>query len=287
MNDSLLFLTDLHFWEVVTNPLKLFNKRALGNFNVWLRRRHHFHMERAEAFADEVAATGIKTVLLGGDFTSTATDGEFQLAAAFAAGLERRGLHLIVIAGNHDVYTFESVRKRRFEQYFAKHLPAAGFPALQVLPGGTPLLLVPTICPNILSSRGRVTEEVVARTRELIDAAPPGSLLVSGHYPVLDETYAYRSSFSRQLGNAQGLRDAMGASGRDILYLAGHVHRFSYLRDARFEKLHHLTTSAFFLQRSGAKLQGEFSEIRVAGEGFAVHRHFCESGWCCERVEPR
>jgi hypothetical protein len=287
VNDSLLFVTDLHFWEVVTNPLKLLNKRALGNFNVWLRRRHHFHMERAEAFADALLDTGIKTVMLGGDFTSTATEGEYALAARFVDGLEQRGLQIFLIAGNHDVYTFESVRKRRFEQYFGKYLPASGLPALQRLPGGTPLILVPTVCPNLLSSCGQVIAEVLESTIELIDGAPPGPLLISGHYPVLHETYAYQSGSSRQLRNADALRDAMGISGRDILYLSGHVHRFSYVQDSRYSNLKHLTTSAFFLERPGEDIGGGFSAIQVADGEVSVQNHFFDSEWHGEEVAAR
>ncbi len=285
--DRLLFITDLHFWEVVLNPLKLLNKRMLGNANVWLRRRHHFHMERANDFADAAAATGAKTVLLGGDFTSTATEGEFALAKTFLERLRAGGLEIVIIPGNHDVYTFEAARKRRFERYFADYLRYEALPALHRLPGGVPLILAPTACPNLISSRGRITPREVEAVAALIDGAPAGPLLVAGHYPVLQSTYAYNSGFSRRLRNAALLRQVLGAAGREMIYLSGHVHRFSFVRDPRHPRLCHLTTSAFFLQRPQSAVTGEFSEIMVLPREVRVIRRWRETNWTAETVPPR
>ncbi|HIJ65996.1 MAG TPA: hypothetical protein HPP77_08590, partial [Candidatus Hydrogenedentes bacterium] len=127
--DRLLHVADLHFWRVVFDPLRLANKRFLGNLNVALRRRHEFRMERAKPFADALAATEVRHVVLTGDFTSTSAEEEFELASEFVRGLQRRGLTLSILAGNHDVYTFEARRKRRFERCFAGLVPDTGFPA--------------------------------------------------------------------------------------------------------------------------------------------------------------
>ena len=84
--DRLVHIADIHFWRVTLNPFRLVGKRALGALNVLLRRRRDFAMERAEQFADAVAATGINAVLLTGDFTSTSLDEEFALARASSFG---------------------------------------------------------------------------------------------------------------------------------------------------------------------------------------------------------
>ena len=36
MKGSFIHITDLHFWELVLNPFRLLNKRAIGNVNVFL-----------------------------------------------------------------------------------------------------------------------------------------------------------------------------------------------------------------------------------------------------------
>lgn len=284
--DTLVHITDLHFWEIVKNPFALLNKRFLGNANVIYRRRHEFHMHQAATYLEHLATLGLDQCLIGGDFTSTATPGEYRLGRAFVDDLVARGLAVHLIPGNHDVYTFESVRRKRFEQFFNGLTPNEGYPARIDLAGGTPLILTPTVCANYLSSAGRITAEEVEKTRALVEACPPGPVLVAGHYPLLHKTGAYTSGKSRQLRNADALRAALGRTNRPILYVAGHVHRFSYTRDRDFPALLHLTTAAFFLKRPKESMAGAFSVIGTGPEGFSVSWHRFESGWTSEAVAP-
>lgn len=277
--DRLVHITDVHFWHIALNPLRLLNKRLLGNANVALRRARHIHMAHADTFADAVAATGIQSVLLGGDYTSTALDEEFRMAATFIRGLRERGLQVHAIPGNHDFYTFESVRARRFERYLSEFIPTGGYPARVALPGGTPLILVSTVCPNVVSSKGRITDEEIAKVAGLVADAPPGPVVVAGHYPLLHETIAYRSPPGRQLRNASAFRDALGATGRRVQYMAGHVHRFSYAKDEHHENLFHLTTAAFLLHRRREGTSGAFGELEVREDGFAAYRHEFRETW--------
>jgi len=277
--DTIIHITDLHFWQIIRNPLALMNKRLLGNANVIYRRRKEFHMGQAAIYGEHLASLGISECLIGGDFTSTATPGEYEMGKAFVDGLARRGMRVYVMPGNHDVYTFESHRARRFEHYFADYAPNAGYPHATTLPGGTGLILAPTVCPNMLSSAGRITDAEIRAVRELLETAPAGPVLVAGHYPVLHRTAGYTSAKSRQLRNAEAFRIAMGQSGREILYLAGHVHRFSYTQDADFPNLRHMTTGAFFLKRPKDDCRGAFSTIQVAGGEFRVAWHRFAQHW--------
>ncbi len=273
--DALVHITDIHFWEIVRNPLQLLNKRFLGNLNVILRRRRAFDTSHAAAFADALAATGVRVLFAGGDFTSTATDGEFRQAAAFLENLAARGMQIIIIPGNHDVYTFESVRKRRFERHLGAFLPEAGYPCRITLPGGTPMVLAPTVCPNWLSSRGRIADADVDRVARLIAEAPPGPLIVGSHYPVLHATEGYASGPMRRLRNADALRRALvdAAAQRPILFLSGHVHRFSDQPDPEAPRLRHCTTPALFHRHRQGGIAGAFSEIHVGQEDFLVRPH--------------
>ncbi len=276
--DALLHITDLHFWEIVWNPLRLLGKRFLGNLNVALRRNQEFHTERAETTADALAATGISTVFAGGDFTSTSTDREFEMAAAFLRTLAGRGLRVLAIPGNHDRYTFTSARRRRFERYLGEFLPAE-LPCRVDLPGGTPFLLLPGAQPNVLSSCGRIHGRDIERTAELLSACPPGPVLVGAHYPLLPEAPGYETPPLRRLRNAEALRQALGGSGRTILHIAGHVHRASYVQDPQYPGLWHATTDALFFERSGAKRRGMFTEIQVSEDRFDLCRHVFDGAW--------
>ncbi|MFP4500439.1 MAG: metallophosphoesterase family protein [Candidatus Hydrogenedentota bacterium] len=286
LKDRFVHIADLHFWEVVLNPLKLLNKRMLGNANVVLRRRHEFQVHFAEEYADAVAALGINTAVLTGDFTSTATEREFEAAQAFTRGLAARGLEVVVMPGNHDVYTFGSVRRKRFEVCFGDYMPAKGYPARLDLPGGTPLIIVPTVTPNILSSKGRITPAQVAASQALVRDTPDTPVVVAGHYPLLHRTHAYTTSSGRQLRNAASLRAMLAGAERDILYVAGHVHRFSYVQDPDHARLVHLTTPALFLHRRKEDIRGAFSEVHVYDDGtFRVFEHINKGTWQrCEAV---
>lgn len=263
----------------------MMNKRFFGNLGVAFNRRHDFIMERAEPFADAVAATGVSTVVLTGDFGSTSLDEEFALATRFVNGLRGRGLTVHLVPGNHDVYTVESCRKRRFEQHFQEFIPECGFPARIELPGGTPLILVPTVCQRPFSARGRVTIETIQAVSKLLEGCGPVAI-VAAHYPVLHRTNGYDSNPFRRLDNADLLRNTLGKTGKRILYVAGHVHRSSFVRDSLFPNVQHLTTSAFFGSNPASGADGEFTEITVTNEAFSLVQHRYKEQWTATPLAP-
>ncbi len=276
--DSFLHLTDFHFWEIVLNPLRLLNKRAIGAANVLLKRRYEFLTDRAASYAEYAAGLGIRQVLITGDFASTATETEMAQGAAFVRSLEQHGLRPIVIAGNHDVYTFESRRKKRFERHFGPWLPEKPLPCIHTLDGGTPVLFVPTVCPNYITSKGRISDAEVRSVEALLDTVD-APVIVAGHYPLLQRTYGYEINPGRRLRNAEVLRRALGRSGPKVLYISGHVHRFSYVQDDTYPSLSHLTTGAFFRRDLASGLEGEFSEVHLEGEAVRVIRHVHRGEW--------
>ncbi len=283
--DTLLQVADLHFWNLTINPFRLLNKRALGMLNVALRRRHEFDAARAFSYLEALAASSCRQLLLTGDFTSTSLDEEFEQARAFVAELCNRGFTPHVLPGNHDVYTFESVRTRRFQRHFGEYLPRNGYPSCHTLPGGTSLILVPTVCPNLLSSRGRIADSDVSTvTKLLAEASDP--VIVAGHYPLLLRTPGYVLTKERLLRNAEALRETLGGCGRRVLYVCGHVHRFSYVKDAVYPNLTHLSTGTFFGKHRHGQTDGAFAEIDVLREGFRVFRHTHQREWRREAVVP-
>jgi 3',5'-cyclic AMP phosphodiesterase CpdA len=287
IRDRIVFFTDLHFWKVVWNPLHLLNKRLLGNANLFLRRRHQFPMLNARPFAMHALATGARTVLIGGDLTSTATDAEFRLARGFIEFLQRQGAEVLTVLGNHDVYTFEASRRRRPQKHLQPWLPESGFPAQLALNGGTPIVLLPTARPRLLSSRGHFGAEEARAAADRIAATPPGPVLVCGHYPALSETAGYGSKWGHRLDGEERLRRTLGECGRAVLYVSGHVHRFSSTPDPDFDSVHHLTGPAFFNHWRPANRHGGFLQIDCGTSGFEVRHHWKAEHWQCDVVKIR
>ena len=284
--DRFLHIADLHFWRVEWNPLVLMNKRLLGNANVLLKRRHHFHQQHAGERLAYIAGLGIPDAILTGDFTSTATPAEFELAQGFVEELRRNRLDLSLMPGNHDVYTFESVRRKRYEEYLGNSRPRAGAPLVRRLPGGTPVVMVDTVQANYLSSRGHFPAETEAPLEAML-ASLADPLVVAAHYPVLPETYAYRVTPNRALERAEALRRILGESGKRILYIHGHEHRCSFVQDPEYPQLQHLSTDCLFRHDPERETEGEISEIGVHAGGFFVYRHRYWGHWVRESLLPR
>lgn len=282
VRDHLLHLTDFHFWEVVYNPFRFLNKRFIGNINVFMRRRHEFFMDRAEAYADYAGGLGAPDALLTGDFTSTATAPEFEMARQFVLRLEGHGVKPVAIPGNHDVYTFESVRKKQFQKFFESWMPEQPLPCTIHLRGGTPVVLVPTVRPNIMSSQGYVGPQVIREVSLLLDAIE-GPAIVAAHYPLIHKVGSYVAPVGRRLLNADGLKDAIGKHPHPVLYLAGHNHRFHIERDGGFPQLTHLCTASLLWQDERSGTKGEFCELLIDSGGIEVIRHVCRASWETER----
>jgi hypothetical protein len=114
--------------------------------------------------------------------------------------------------------------------------------------------------------------------------------VVVGHYPFLNETKGYTVNPNRQLRNAEALRRALGESGKPVLYVCGHVHRFSFERDSEYPNVVHLTTGAFFRTAHESNSEGEFSEVRIGRGAFEVVRHVKRGDWekhaASEEIRP-
>lgn len=277
-----LHITDLHFWNLVYNPVYLCNKRVLGTLNLLLRRRKYLHLGRAGSFIQLLNTLQIDAILIGGDFTTTAMPEEFAQAAAFLEKISAICPNIYLLPGNHDVYTFESCRKRRFETYLGGYAPAMGDPILSRLDDGLSLIRIPTVRPNLVTSRGRVTSPQLEQARKMIAGAGGHSMIVLAHYPLLQSTPAYTLNADRHLINAEELQEVVGQSPVPLLYLAGHVHAFSHAVDPVYKHITHVTSSALFYGKEDR--QGGFTEIETEGPAFKIIPWYYQDGWV--RGEP-
>ena len=188
-----------------------------------------------------------------------------------------------MVPGNHDVYTFEASRRRRFEEYFSEWVPRHGYPTYERLEGGTELIMLATVRPNLISSAGLVTDESVQFVAETL-ARVSGPAVVMGHYPLMDQTPEYELSKSRRLRGSERLREALGSSPQKVLHLAGHVHQFSSMPDPTYPNVHHVTGPALFNRWAPASRNGGFLRLRVGDAGIDVQHHYLKEAWRMEET---
>ncbi len=276
MGDRILHITDLHFWAIPGNPLRWLGKRGVGLINVILRRRHEYRTERADEFAGMLAAIDSAAIIVTGDVSSTALDVEFAQANAFMEAIRARGRTVWALPGNHDIYTRHAFHTRRFERGLSSFLPGPEWPCRQQLPGGTSVVFAPTVYPDF-AARGYIAKDEIKAVATLVREAPPGPVVVAAHYPLLNTTADYHSIITRRLRNADPFRQALGETGRKILYIAGHVHRPSCTPDKEYPHLSHLTTPPLFRQRHTPPTDGTFSEIEITDNEFTITRHHIQN----------
>jgi len=272
-----LHITDLHFWNVVYNPVYLCNKRVLGVINLLLRRRKYLHTERSESFIELLSTLQVDALLIGGDLTTTALPDEFRQAAAFLKRISAICPNIYLLPGNHDMYTFESCRHRRFETYLGEYAPVLHETTVSTLADGLSLFRIPTVRPNLVSSRGIVAPAQLQKSREMITTTEGRAAVVLAHYPVLQSAPGYTLSAERRLINAERLREIVGQSPVPVLYLAGHVHAFSHVADPRYKNVTHVTSSALFYGKKGR--EGGFSEIETDGDSFRIVPWYYGGRW--------
>jgi 3',5'-cyclic AMP phosphodiesterase CpdA len=112
----LAHISDLHVLspEGVHWREMLFNKRVTGWANTRLRRGRVFRRRYLDAVLD--AALRADHVVITGDVTNLALDGEYREAVRVLAG-RAGGAEVTVIPGNHDLYLPSIRRERRFQHY--------------------------------------------------------------------------------------------------------------------------------------------------------------------------
>ena len=236
----LALIGDIHFYRLQAPLLSLAGKRLLGQCNLWLRRRHAFDMRLLEPALHRLRAIEPELVLFAGDFTTTALPGEFADVSALLqqhvrARSERDDspsrtesgdarLPALAVPGNHDRYTFTSMRTKALEQALPGVVPAS-LPSLVQLTPTWKLLLLDSAVPRVLSSRGRVD----ARTIELVSRASSQTavnqgLLILCHYPLYRPS-GVRANWSHELAGREALREAVSRCPGRVVFLHGHVHQ--------------------------------------------------------------
>jgi 3',5'-cyclic AMP phosphodiesterase CpdA len=211
-------ITDLHV-ELPPRFEQLFSKRALGAVNLYvLGRSGHFTRPTVEALVRAVVDAAPDVIVCTGDLTSTATQEEFELAAALLAPLTDR-FPLLVIPGNHDVYTGESLG--RFRAHFGRWSNDGIYPYVRSF-DGVDFVAIDVSRPDWLS-RGLTPADQLAQLDALLSSGSAPAVVLL-HYPLRNRRGEPYGPFTRSLENAASLEQVLARHPRVLAVLHGHEH---------------------------------------------------------------
>lgn len=268
-------LTDLHVERTPTVG-ELFNKRLAGAVNLYvLGRRDHFSAASQRAAVEALVALAPDAVVCSGDLTATATDAEFVAAQELLAPLVDH-LPFVVIPGNHDVYTGESVG--RFGRYFE----AGPYPLRRRL-GPVEVIAVDVSRAGWLSSGLAPDDQLRALDAALGEGDTPALVMV--HYPLRGRRGEPYGPWTRNLTNAAALEAVLTRHPRVAAVLHGHEHhgfRTELVAEGRRIPIYNPGASGYaHLPAKGRTAHFNVYEVDATGI-VAVERY----AWDGERFRP-
>lgn len=215
-------LSDIHLWKYDWHPARLASKRAVGMMSLLTGRARRFRLERIEAVVDRVLQLQPDHVLITGDLTTTALPAEFAEARRRLARLLHDPAKATVLPGNHDRYTPDAARQRRFEATFGAFAPQPEYPWLRWLDARTAILgLDPTRAH--LTAAGWLPHAQLEQARALVATHRPHRLIVASHYPLTAPEAHLADLRRKRLINAHEVAAWLRGVGPH-LYCCGHVH---------------------------------------------------------------
>jgi 3',5'-cyclic AMP phosphodiesterase CpdA len=225
---TLIHISDVHVHGLPRDPRQWLSKRALGGLNLLLNRRRRYPPARMRALVADLDGMAWDQLVLSGDVTQLATEGEFARARALLAPLLARGPgRVTVIPGNHDRYVDDRGGRDGFGDAFGEYFaPYGGHAGMTVKPlcAGWWLCGWDSARPvGWLSAEGAVPEATLAATEAWLETLPPGDKVVLvNHYP-LHFPPGFHRKRRHDLVNLAAVRERV-AAWPVRLYLHGHDH---------------------------------------------------------------
>jgi 3',5'-cyclic AMP phosphodiesterase CpdA len=234
----------------------------------------HFGREDREAidwFGRKVQEEQPDAVIMTGDLTMQARAREFSAAGKW---LESLGRPVTVEVGNHDLPYFNLwarfvtpyKRYRTIERMIEKPLDVKGVSVV-------PLKTTARFQLRLNWSKGYVSTHALQQSLALVEAAPPGDLiLVAAHHPLI-EAHTKMSSMTR---HGRRALEALATAGAHAV-LTGHVHD-------PFDIAHEVNGRTVRLIGAGTLSERvrsqppSFNEIRVEGTSFETVARFKGEG---------
>ncbi|MBR4985185.1 MAG: metallophosphoesterase [Proteobacteria bacterium] len=116
-------ISDIHWLDTTgARPGDFFNKRLSGAFNLLAGRAKKHSKETARMALEMLRDLKIDHLIVTGDLSNLALPGEFS-AVRHVLDSYFEDAQMSIVPGNHDFYTGESLKARRFEKMIYTHRP--------------------------------------------------------------------------------------------------------------------------------------------------------------------
>ncbi len=219
-----LHFTDLHLFRLPP-PGGFLSKRLLGISNLYLARRvDHFAERSILALVEAIIAQEPDLCVCSGDLTGMASPREFEdIHRILAPVLER--FPVVMVPGNHDVYTRRAHLQRRFERQFGAYTGGGDYPAVH-RHGEVTVVGLDCSRPHPILASGVCPDAQLKALDRLLSSGElsEGFTILLLHYPLRDKRGDPYGSASRHLVNARQLEAVLSAHPGVDLILHGHEH---------------------------------------------------------------
>lgn len=218
---------DIHTYRLAVAPWRLFNKRLLGQVNLWFNRRFRFRRELLPPVWERVTSIDPEMLLFSGDVSTCALQSEFADVSAMIKPLTDR-IPTVMTPGNHDRYTFGATKHKLMERELSHVMPDSN-PHFQKLTDRWQLLVLDSAFPQKLWAEGFIGQQQIEAARQHIRSmADDQSLIVMCHYPALRVPPYIHEGPGHELRDADAVCDLLRETARlrgPVVYLHGHIHR--------------------------------------------------------------
>jgi 3',5'-cyclic AMP phosphodiesterase CpdA len=162
-------------------------------------------------------------VVISGDFTQRARVAQYEMACAFVDRIEKEGLQVLAVPGNHDVPLYDIARRflrplDRYKRFIDDDLcPYWENEDLAVLGINT--------ARSLTIKDGSVSYEQMHRIREVFSKVDEGKLrILVTHHPLFAMPLGEEGALTKVANRSNDALAAAADAGVDLL-LAGHFHR--------------------------------------------------------------
>lgn len=169
-------------------------------------------------------------VIISGDLTQRAREGQFQDAAEYLRALRHNGLRLLVIPGNHDIPLYDVVR--RFASPLGRYKRHISDDLCPWVETDEAAILGINTARSLTIKDGRINRDQMQLIRQRFkDIAPNKTRILVTHHPLFALPIGQGNELSEAVGRHEDALQAITDAGVHLT-LAGHFHR-TYAEAAR------------------------------------------------------